>query len=1211
MNKQPRRIISIVIVLVMLFSSVAPAYAAAYPVGNGAIVEISLGESKTLETSRGFLGFSWASSDTSVVKVSPRGVITGVGVGSAIVSVKGRSFMGLIFGYTRRQNFNVVVTEKKIDDSFELIIGEPFQIDYAKTNGKVFKWSSSDESVATVDQTGTVIGIGEGRAVIKLEMSSISVKRRFFGMLKKKITTTSIKTFEVSVIQENELTVSFDSLGGSIIDSQIVERGGLAEMPEDPKNDGLFFTGWYEEQIITDWTNVYDFNTPVNKSITLYAGWVDLETDSDNDGLSNDLESILGTDSNTDDSDGDGLSDYEERLVFAYDPNTMDTDKNGVSDGEEDYDGDGLSNLVEKSIGTNPTLVDSDHDSLDDYEEMNTYGTDPLQEDTDGDGASDGDEVRIGTDPLQFENSFTEVEALGDVSPALPVALEVTALLSGEQVGTMDVDFISLSEHPDLSAAIPGYLGQGFDLSVEGQPEEAELTFYYDSSLGTIGEDFQPRIYFYNEENGLLEELPDQEISDGVVKGKVQHFSSYILLNKIAFEEVWKKEIKMPDAENETEKDLNIAFVVDTSGSMNGKLETVREVIGEFISIMGENDKAAIITFSNASKVIHGFDSDKQSLLDSLQSLRASGGTSISGGIYEGIDEFANKESGDAEYNIIVLLTDGQDGNFNSRWKRCADECTKNSITVYSIGIGRGVDSSYLTYFAEATGGKYYYADSIDMLSDYFVEIKGETVDYTNDSNNDGISDYYSELIKRGELVLNNGSREFIGIDFNDNPDMDGDGLRNGDELRVRTYNGKVYLVMESDPTIPDTDSDGLADVLEYQYGTNRQGPTYMESMVSYPLDGNNFLYLDIYNEEMDSADIFARSVWSAVTFNWHRTDEAKEAIAKYFQDIASDEMMQKAAAGEKQEFVQNIGQQIIGGALKLLDDHKLVENTPELVSDIKELIVLSKQWFYSGQLADAFTSDPFRRLQLQLNDFNYKYSNDCLYTANEKLSDAVDTAGDWVSVVNFAIEEFEDVAEIGQTYAIMKSSADVYAENREILIGLSNCGTPYVEQAADEFLKLVDQEYVSFWMGYAGELSLVTGENAASLMLELASINPYVAIVKSAIGLIGVIGSLTGYDISCIEEGVYKLSVVNGIVDAEKKMVSYAAKPSGYCDISKGQIHYLKLLLVARSMGCGYGKTITNNQTFWGHKDNEARFEIAEAISGNEERISRYLEML
>jgi len=68
-----------------------------------------------------------------------------------------------------------------------------------------------------------------------------------------------------------------------------------------------------------------------------------------------------------------------------------------------DNDGDDISNAEETVAGTNPNNPDSDMDSLSDYEEINTYSTDPNLADTDGDGVRDGDEPAIGMNPALYD----------------------------------------------------------------------------------------------------------------------------------------------------------------------------------------------------------------------------------------------------------------------------------------------------------------------------------------------------------------------------------------------------------------------------------------------------------------------------------------------------------------------------------------------------------------------------------------------------------------------------------------------------------------------------------------------------------------------------------------------------------------------------------------------------------------------------------------
>ena len=55
----------------------------------------------------------------------------------------------------------------------------------------------------------------------------------------------------------------------------------------------------------------------------------------------------------------------------------------------EDSDNDGLTDIEENKIGTNPGLADTDGDNLSDYQEVKTLHTDPLNTNTDGDRYDD------------------------------------------------------------------------------------------------------------------------------------------------------------------------------------------------------------------------------------------------------------------------------------------------------------------------------------------------------------------------------------------------------------------------------------------------------------------------------------------------------------------------------------------------------------------------------------------------------------------------------------------------------------------------------------------------------------------------------------------------------------------------------------------------------------------------------------------------------
>ena len=117
--------------------------------------------------------------------------------------------------------------------------------------------------------------------------------------------------------------------------------------------------------------------------------------DSDGDGLVDNYEIYFITDRFSADTDGDGISDYDEIYTIDTDPLKLDTNNNGKTDGEEDYDGDGLTNIEEKNLNTFMDNSDTDSDGLTDYEEVRVYHTNPLKVDTDNDGLSDYEEVQV------------------------------------------------------------------------------------------------------------------------------------------------------------------------------------------------------------------------------------------------------------------------------------------------------------------------------------------------------------------------------------------------------------------------------------------------------------------------------------------------------------------------------------------------------------------------------------------------------------------------------------------------------------------------------------------------------------------------------------------------------------------------------------------------------------------------------------------------
>ncbi|GAB4263073.1 MAG: hypothetical protein Kow0092_13750 [Deferrisomatales bacterium] len=109
------------------------------------------------------------------------------------------------------------------------------------------------------------------------------------------------------------------------------------------------------------------------------------------------------------DTDGDGVPDNLDRCPGT--PRGAPVDAKGCL---KDSDGDGLSDYDEgRKYGTDPYNADTDGDGLKDGDEVTKYRTSPTQADTDGGSVSDGLEVMVaGTDPLNPKDDVKELKCI-------------------------------------------------------------------------------------------------------------------------------------------------------------------------------------------------------------------------------------------------------------------------------------------------------------------------------------------------------------------------------------------------------------------------------------------------------------------------------------------------------------------------------------------------------------------------------------------------------------------------------------------------------------------------------------------------------------------------------------------------------------------------------------------------------------------------------
>ncbi len=550
--------------------------------------------------------------------------------------------------------------------------------------------------------------------------------------------------------------------------------------------------------------------------------------DTDGDRLPDLVEDDLGTDQYNKDSDRDGLSDYIEAIIVFTNPLEKDTDGDGVMDPDEDTDGDGLSNIDEVDQGTNLICVDTDGDNLTDYDEIVVYASNPLVVDTDGDGLDDYDDVKLGFSPLLNDtdsNGVLDPDEIVEQTICNDFPLKdgrglVKAEVTLETSGNLEKSaaILNVYETDSLSRDVEGLFGVPIDVRCNAEFDKATICFTYDeSALGEIQED-NLAVLWYDEANGWYHILDRECIVDtdnNTVSYTTNHFSTYMLVDRVSWYDAWRENIDYGISSNEDNEihSFDIVFVVDTSGSMKGsRIVTVKKAVNSFIDAMEPDDEAALVSFTTYAYIKSRFTKNLADLKRTVNNLTTGGGTLVDIGLQKALELFQDHSCDNRK--IVVLLCDGEVNYVQST----IDEYIKENIQIYAINLQNEESHTELQKMADQTNGRYYYVDTVDELSGILGIVKENTINGIDptDVDDDGLYD----IFETAGIKLPNGKI------INTDPtvkDTDGDSLSDYDEVGI-VYNvddryigygeehNVKYFIMKSNPTIVDTDGDGISD---------------------------------------------------------------------------------------------------------------------------------------------------------------------------------------------------------------------------------------------------------------------------------------------------------------------------------------------------------------------------------------------------------------
>ena len=200
---------------------------------------------------------------------------------------------------------------------------------------------------------------------------------------------------------------------------------------------------------------------------------------------------------------------------------------------------------------------------------------------------------------------------------------------------------------------------------------------------------------------------------------------------------------------NRTNLPIALSLMLDTSASMDTKLQTAQEAAVGFVRRLRPQDLAEVIDFDSRVTIVANFSSNAPELEQAIRKTSAGGSTSLYNAVYialKDLKKIVAKNVEEIRRRAIVVLSDGEDTSSLLPFEEVLDLAKRSETAIYCIGLRAGEPGESkgfkeaefaLRQLAQETGGRAFFPNQVAELSKVYGQISDElssqyTVGYTS-----------------------------------------------------------------------------------------------------------------------------------------------------------------------------------------------------------------------------------------------------------------------------------------------------------------------------------------------------------------------------------------------------------------------------------------------------------------------------------------------